>query len=102
MSISMLIKNLDKFNRSSQDIERKQKVMKDELNVRQPKSYIAPPFSKRGYTNLNIKRIQLEDLKVLRCSPDLLNNVTIVQCKIRLIMKHILLYHIRVAAILVK
>ena len=99
MSISMLIKNLDKFNRSSQDIERKQKVMTDELSVRQPKSYIAPPFSKRGYTNLNIKRIQLEDL---RCSPDLLNNVTIVQCKIQLIMKHILLYHIRVAAILVK
>ena len=31
MSISMLIKNLDKFNRSSQDIEWKQKVMTDEL-----------------------------------------------------------------------
>ena len=37
---------------------------------------------------------KLEDLKVLRRSPDLLNNVVIGQCKLQLIMEQILFYHI--------
>ena len=37
---------------------------------------------------------KLEDLKVLRRSPDLLNNVKIGQGQLQLIMKHILFYHI--------
>ena len=37
---------------------------------------------------------QLEDLKVLRRSPDLLNNVKIDQGQLQLIMKQILFYHI--------
>ena len=37
---------------------------------------------------------RLEDLKVLRPSPDLLNNVKIGQGQLQLIMEQILLYHI--------
>ena len=37
---------------------------------------------------------ELEDLKVLKRSPDLLNNVKIGQGQLWLIMKHILFYHI--------
>ena len=37
---------------------------------------------------------KLEDLKVLRRSPDLLNNVKIGQDQLQLIIKHILFYHI--------
>ena len=37
---------------------------------------------------------RLEDLKVLRRSPDLLNNFKTGQGQLQLIMKHILLYHI--------
>ena len=37
---------------------------------------------------------KLEDLKVLRRSPDLLNNVKIVLSQLQLIMKQILFYHI--------
>ena len=37
---------------------------------------------------------KLEDLKVLRRSPDLLNNVKIGQGKLQLIMEQILFYHI--------
>ena len=37
---------------------------------------------------------QLEDLKVLRRSPDLLNNVKIGQGQLQLIMEQILFYHI--------
>ena len=37
---------------------------------------------------------KLEDLKVLRRSPDLLNNVKIGQGQLQLIIKHILFYHI--------
>ena len=37
---------------------------------------------------------KLEDLKVLRRSPDLLNNVKIGQGQLKLIMEQILLYHI--------
>ena len=45
----------------------------------------------------------LEDLKVLRRSPDLLNNVTIGQGQLQLIMEQILFYHIDgIADILVK
>ena len=43
----------------------------------------------------------LEDLKVLRRSPELFNNVKIGQGQLQLIIKHILFYHM-VAAILVK
>ena len=38
--------------------------------------------------------IKLEDLKVLRRSPDLLNNVKIGQGQLQLITKQILFYHI--------
>ena len=37
---------------------------------------------------------KLEDLKVLRRSPDLFNNVKIGQGQLQLIIKHILFYHI--------
>ena len=37
---------------------------------------------------------QLEDLKVLRRSPDLFNNIKTGQGQLQLIMKHILFYHI--------
>ena len=37
---------------------------------------------------------KLEDLKVLRRSPDLLNNVKIGQGQLQLIIKQILFYHI--------
>ena len=40
-----------------------------------------------------IKNDKLEDLKVLRCSPDL-NNVKIGQGQLQLIMEQILFYHI--------
>ena len=38
--------------------------------------------------------LELEDLKVLRRSPDLLNNVKIGQGQLQLIMEQILFYHI--------
>ena len=38
--------------------------------------------------------VKLEDLKVLRRSPDLFNNVKIGQGQLQLIIKHILFYHI--------
>ena len=41
-----------------------------------------------------IKNDKLEDLKVLRRSPDLLNNCKTGQGQLQLIMKHILFYHI--------
>ena len=37
-------------------------------------------------------RLQLEDLTVLKCSSDLLNNVKIGQDQLQLITKHILFY----------
>ena len=40
------------------------------------------------------EKAKLEDLKVLRRSPDLLNNVKIGQGKLQLITKQILFYHI--------
>ena len=47
--------------------------------------------------------LKLEDLKVLRRSPDLLNNCKTGQGQLQLIMKHILFYHnMGVAAILVQ
>ena len=58
MSISMHIQNLDKFyKRVLKILSGNEKIMTDEWtngqgrNDRQPKSYIAPPFSKRGYYN---------------------------------------------------
>ena len=39
-------------------------------------------------------QMKLEDLKVLRHSPDHLNNVKIVQGQLQLIMEQILFYHI--------
>ena len=41
-----------------------------------------------------IKYCELEDLKVLRRSPDLLNNVKIGQGQLQLIMEQIMFYHI--------
>ena len=41
-----------------------------------------------------VKLVKLEDLKVLRRSPDLLNNVKIGQGQLQLIMEQILFYHI--------
>ena len=38
--------------------------------------------------------LKQEDLKVLRHSPDLFNNVKIGQGQLRLLIKHILFYHI--------
>ena len=37
---------------------------------------------------------KLEDLKVLKQSPDLLNNIKIGQGQLRHMMKHVLFYHI--------
>ena len=45
---------------------------------------------------------KLEDLKTLRRSPDLLNNVKIGQGQLQLIMKHILFHHIWGCSHLVK
>ena len=46
----------------------------------------------KKYLNERVRR--LEDLKVLRRSPDLLNNVKIGQGQLQLIMEQILFYHI--------
>ena len=67
------------------------------------KAYVKPVTSRRahfwphGYNltklgtgSLDDTTYQLEDLMVLRHSPDLLNNVKIGQDQLRLIMKHIL------------
>ena len=43
---------------------------------------------------LDRQTVKLEDLKVLRRSPDLFNNVKIGQGQLQLIIKHILFYHI--------
>ena len=42
----------------------------------------------------NWSKLILEDLKVLKRSPDLLNNVKIGQGQLQLIMEQILFYHI--------
>ena len=47
-----------------------------------------------GEKLLKVVKTKLEDLKVLRRSPDLLNNVKIGQGQLQLIMKQILFYHI--------
>ena len=44
--------------------------------------------------DLRSQFLKLEDLKVLRRSPDLLNNVKIGQGQLQLIMEQILFYHI--------
>ena len=44
--------------------------------------------------SLFMRNNELEDLKVLRRSPDLLNNCKTGQGQLQLIMKHILFYHI--------
>ena len=49
-------------------------------------------MSKKGRKNK--REIKLEDLKVLRRSPDLLNNVKVGQGQLQLIMEQILFYHI--------
>ena len=46
-------------------------------------SFLIPLFSEKG------KELKLEDLTVLKRSPDLLNNVKIGQDQLQLIMKHI-------------
>ena len=43
---------------------------------------------------VSCEKCKLEDLKVLRRSPDLLNNVKIGQGQLQLIMEQILFYHI--------
>ena len=48
-------------------------------------------LSRLEFTN-HLSEKQLEDLKVLRRSPDLFNNVKIGQGQLQLIMKHILFY----------
>ena len=45
-----------------------------------------------GSKMINSSKIELEDLMVLKRSPDLLNNVKIGQDQLQLIMKHILFY----------
>ena len=56
--------------------------------VRKASAVISKP------SNLEHVHKKLEDLKVLKRSPDLLNNVKIGQGQLWLIMKHILFYHI--------
>ena len=46
----------------------------------------------KNYTNISLDK--LEDLKVLRRSPDLLNNFKIGQGQLQLIMEQIWFYHI--------
>ena len=72
------------------------------MNGHQADRYIPRSSSGRGI-NCNIFQDQkkLEDLKVLRRSPDHFNNVKIGQGQLLLIIKHILFYH-GVAAALVK
>ena len=62
---------------------------------------IAPFFSAARYT-ISPLFLKLEDLKVLRRSPDLLNNVTIGQSTTDYNGKKIVLPYMGVAAILVK
>ena len=55
-------------------------------------------MNNRMQTDLHLKKIRiishkLEDLKVLRRSPDLLNNVKVGQGQLQLIMEQILFYH---------
>ena len=50
--------------------------------------------SRTNISSATDNNIKLEDLKVLRRSPDHLNNVKIVQGQLQLIMEQILLYHI--------
>ena len=45
-----------------------------------------------SFINRKMYYQRLEDLKVLRHSPDLLNNVKVGQGQLQLIMKHILFY----------
>ena len=46
------------------------------------------------YTKTSVSSIQLEDLKVLRRSPDIFNNAKLGQGQLQLIMEQILFYHI--------
>ena len=47
-----------------------------------------------GFAEYTYPQFQLEDLKVLRRSPDLLTNVKIGQDQLQLIMEQVLFYHI--------
>ena len=51
MSIYMHIQNLVRFYKVFLKIMRGNKIMTELQNDRQPKSNIAPTFSKRGYSN---------------------------------------------------
>ena len=62
--------------------------------------YMYPVEHKIKNKEKETSKSKLEDLTVLKRSPDLLNNVKIGQDQLRLIVKHILLYE--VVAILVK
>ena len=58
-------------------------------------STYGPSLSKAaGPVDPSFLVMKLEDLKVLRRSPDLLNNVKIGQGQLQLIMEQILFYHI--------
>ena len=64
------------------------------VNIR-TESPIDTNFSVQYGDNSNFDGSEkLEDLEVLRRSPDLLNNCKTGQGQLQLIMKHILLYHI--------
>ena len=56
------------------------------------KSFFIGLISNSVYPDWSLKEIQLEDLTVLKRSPDLLNNVKIGQDQLWLKMKHILFY----------
>ena len=51
-------------------------------------------YNPHRYPFIHLSKEELEDLKVLRRSPDLLNNVKIGQGQLQLIMEQILFYHI--------
>ena len=51
-------------------------------------------FCKQEMQGPSLRMKKQEDQKVLRHSPDLLNNVKTGQSQLQLIMKHILFYHI--------
>ena len=59
------------------------------------RNYFAIIYTPSRAKTIDMKlKFKLEDLKVLRCSPDLLKNVKIGQGQLRLITKRIFFYHI--------
>ena len=62
-----------------------------EIILKSDFAFVMDIISQQYYMYITCK---LEDLKVLRRSPDLLNNVKIGQGQLQLIMEQILFYHI--------